>query len=97
MKSVTLIHPFTVGLEEIADFLQAWKTVDEYMKKQKGFIATKLHQSLEDAPGFRFINIAEWTSQEDFQKVIYTETFQNLAKKVLAFSHKPSVYTVIYE
>lgn len=96
MKSISLIHPFQVAKDQVQEFMHAWKRVDAYMKKQKGFIKTQLHQSVETDPGFRFINIAYWASPKDFQRAIASETFKNLAKPVLQFSCKPSLYEVVH-
>ena len=49
MNNITLIHPFEVSKDKEDKFLSIWKNVDNYMKKQPGFIETKLHKSIENA------------------------------------------------
>lgn len=96
MKPMTLIHHFQAnsGQEEI--FFNAWKTVHQYMEKQKGFIETKLHRSLnhDDLTKCSFVNIAFWESLESFRTAIDNDKFILLAKDVLRFSRGYELYEV---
>jgi len=63
MNNITLIHPFEVSKIMEDKFLLTWKIVDNYMKKQPGFIKTKLHKSIDNAIShkntiYNFVNIA---------------------------------------
>lgn len=94
MEPIVLIHPFKVSDEQEQEFLTAWQTVDHYMKKQKGFIQTKLHRSLNynSLTAFSFVNIALWESVELFHAAISSKNFASLAKDVLRFSGGPGLY-----
>jgi heme-degrading monooxygenase HmoA len=96
MKPLILIHPFKVEPPQEAEFLNAWKAVDEYMKKQTGFIETALHKALSDHPlkAFSFVNVATWENLQAFQSAISASEFGLLSKKVLSFSQGPGLYEV---
>ena len=102
MNNITLIHPFEVSKDKEDKFLSIWKNVDNYIKKQPGFIETKLHKSIENALThkntiYNFVNIAYWKSPEDFQNAIKTSEFQALAKDIFIFSRHPGIYEIIEE
>ena len=67
-RSVTLINLFSVPQEIEAEFVASWHKTAEQMKQQPGFIDTKLHRNLEADGKFQFINVAQWTTEEDFKK-----------------------------
>ena len=92
--SVILINPFEVP-EGIADedFLSGWERAAEYMRRQPGFVRSDLHRALRPGARFRFINIAEWASPEDFQAAVGTEEFRELASDGSPGS--PALYEVV--
>ena len=97
MSNVILINPFEVpeGKEEAC--LAIWEAAAEYMRKQPGFISTKLHRALSSDVRFYFINIAdEWESPQHFQAAIGSEEFKQLsAGSMETFPHFPGLYEVI--
>ncbi len=96
MSSVVLINPFEVPQDKKEEFLTMWENVAEYMRRQPGFISTKLHRAVSPEAHFRFINIAEWESAQHFQAVISSKEFQRLSAGSLeAFPHFPALYEVI--
>jgi len=96
MEHMTLIHPFQVNAEQEQHFLDCWKKVDEYMKKQKGFISTSLYRGLSHPKlaAFSFINVALWENNEAFQLAVSNDNFMLLAKEVLTFSRGPGLYNL---
>jgi heme oxygenase (mycobilin-producing) len=94
MKYITLIHPFKVDAQQEQVFLNAWKSVDQYMQKQKGFIETKLHRSLniDGLTTFSFVNIAFWENVESFHAAIRNDDFTLMVSDVLKFSCGPGLY-----
>ena len=48
------------------------------MRRQPGFVSTRLHRAV--APGARFalVNVAEWETPADFQRAIGRAEFQRL-------------------
>lgn len=96
MPTVTLINPFEVpkGKEEAA--LKMWEKAAEFMKKQPGFVSTRLHRALSPEARFHLINVAEWESAENFQAAINSAEFKKLTEGAMEdFPHYPALYEVI--
>ena len=91
--SVVLINPFDVpeGTDD-EEFLRGWQRAADYMRQQPGFISSRLHRALAPDARFRFINIAEWTSPQDFQAAVATDEFREVAKG--AGPGSPALYEV---
>lgn len=68
MDKVILINPFEVPAGEEAAALRFWEQVADYMRRQPGFIATRLHKALSPDARFTYVNIAEWESAGDCQE-----------------------------
>jgi heme-degrading monooxygenase HmoA len=94
MATVVLINPFEVSPEQEEDFLNGWETARNFMQRQKGYVSTRLHRSLDPTARFRFINVAEWESATDFQAALNHPDFVKL-RNATPFPHYPSVYEVI--
>ena len=67
--SVTLINIFEVPAGDEDEFVAAWEKTRDYLKTFSAHIETALHQSLHDTR-FRFVNIAQWTSEDDFNAAV---------------------------
>ena len=96
MDHVTLINPFEVPTGSEDEFLERWKEAAAYLREQVGFVSTRLHESLDPAAEFRFVNVAVWESAEHFQRALSTPEFQELAQG-MPFSGHPALYRVISE
>ena len=92
--SVVLINPFEVpeGVED-EQFLEGWQLAADYMRRQPGFVGSRLHRALAPDARFRFINVAEWASPQDFQAAVGSEEFRELARE--APPNFPGVYEVV--
>ena len=92
--SVILINPFEVS-EGAADenFLRGWERAADYMRQQPGFLGTRLHRALAPGARYRFINVAEWASAQDFQAAVSSERFREIAKG--AGPSSPALYEVV--
>ena len=96
MSNAILINPFEVPAEKEEACLEIWERAALYMRKQPGFISTKLHRSLSPDARFHFVNIAEWESPQHFQAAINSEEFQQLsAGSMDTFPHFPGLYEII--
>ena len=92
--SVILINPFEVSAEtEEDEFLRGWERAAEYMRQQPGFVSSHLHRALQPDARFRFINIAEWSSPQDFQAAVTSEEFRDISKG--AGPGSPALYEVV--
>jgi heme-degrading monooxygenase HmoA len=92
--SVVLINPFDVpeGTDD-EEFLRGWERAAEYMRQQPGFLSSRLHRALGSDARFRFINVAEWASPQDFQAAVTSEEFREIAKG--AGPGAPALYEVV--
>ena len=89
--SVVLINPFEMDLENADRFIDSWSAAAEYMKRQPGFIRTRLHRALAPNARFGFINVAEWESPQHFMNAVQTPEFQRMA------AGSPSNFPALYE
>ncbi len=92
--SVILINPFEVpeGTED-EEFLRGWERAADYMRQQPGFVSSHLHRALRPDARFRFINIAEWSSPQEFQAAVSSDEFREIAGG--AGPGSPALYEVI--
>jgi heme oxygenase (mycobilin-producing) len=91
---VTLINPFEVpdGAND-EEFLRGWERAADYMRQQPGFVSTRLCRALAPDARFRFINLAEWASAQDFQAAVGSDAFREIAKGGPPGS--PALYDVV--
>jgi heme-degrading monooxygenase HmoA len=76
--------------------LTFWEKAAEYMKRQPGFISTRLHKAVSTEARFHFINVAEWESADHFQKAMESDAFKELtAPYMKVFPHYPGLYKLI--
>ena len=94
MPNVVLINAFEVPEGKEEEFLQGWEAARNFMQRQKGYVATRLHHSLDPTARFRFINVAEWATPADFQAALSRPEFVKL-REATPFAHYPSLYEVI--
>jgi heme-degrading monooxygenase HmoA len=92
MTNFVLINPFEVP-EDMDDdrFLEGWGRVADYMRSQPGFVGSQLHRAVSPSPRFRFVNVAEWESPQDFQAAVRSPEFQAMA------ADAPPNYPALYE
>ena len=92
--TVVLINPFEVpaGTDD-EEFLGGWQRAADYMSRQPGFVSSRLHRALQPDARFRFVNVAEWASPQDFQAAVRTDEFREIAKG--AGSSSPALYEVV--
>jgi len=96
MSKVILINPFEVPEGREDECLTFWEKAAEYMKRQPGFISTRLHKAVSTEARFHFINVAEWESADHFQKAIESVEFKQLTEPHMElFPHYPGLYKVI--
>ena len=92
--SVILINPFEVSAEtDDEGFLRGWQRAADYMREQPGFLNSRLHRALAPDARYRFINVAEWASPQDFQAAVASEEFRQIAASGSPGS--PSLYEVV--
>ncbi len=77
---VILINPFEVDPAAGDDFVRSWRVAADYMKRQPGFIAARLHRALGPNARFQFVNIAQWESPQHFMSAVQTDEFKSLSE-----------------
>jgi heme-degrading monooxygenase HmoA len=75
------------------EFIAAWERSRDYLKTFPAHIETALHQSLHDAQ-FRFVNIAHWTSEDEFSAAAASQGFRETASD-LRWPFHPALYQVV--
>jgi len=98
MPSVTLVNCFEIPAGREDEFFALWQQVNNYMRAKKGYLGHKLHRSLVPDARFRFVNVAQWASAEDFQ-ASHDEGFRKLLSQPAwaAFRSTPALYEVVHE
>lgn len=91
--SVTLINIFEIPAGDEDAFIAAWEKSRDYLMKLPAHIETALHQSLHDAR-FRFVNIAHWNSEEEFNDAVRSQGFRE-ASADLRWPMSPALYRVV--
>lgn len=76
-EHITLINPFEVPQGKLEESIVYWEACRDFLKKEPGYISTKLHQSIKDGSKFMLINVAVWESPKAF-----TEASQKMAKEL---------------
>ena len=77
VSPVVLVNMFQVAEADIPRLLEAWEADANWMKKQPGYISTRLHQGI--AGSTVFMNYAVWESVAHFRAAFTHPEF----KKVL--------------
>jgi heme oxygenase (mycobilin-producing) len=91
--SVTLINIFEVPAGDEDEFIAAWEKTRDYLMVLPAHIETALHQSVHDTQ-FRFVNVARWTSEDEFNAAVGSEGFRQAAAG-LRWPFHPALYDVV--
>ncbi len=92
---VTLINVFEVpeGQREVT--IAAWEKARDFLATQPGYITTALHQNLQPDARFQLINIAQWSSPNEFQAAIKNMRQAGIYLKNEGLGINPSLYKVV--
>ena len=95
---VTLINCFEVPAGREDEFFSLWQEVNRYMRSKGGYLGHKLHRSLAPDARYRFVNIAQWASLNDFQAA-HDDGFRSLVSQPhwQVFTSTPSLFEVVHE
>jgi heme oxygenase (mycobilin-producing) len=93
VMTVTLINIFEVPAGDEDEFIAAWEKSRDYLMRLPAHIETALHQSLHDAQ-FRFVNIAQWTSEDEFTVALSSQGRREAASG-LRWPMSPALYQVV--
>jgi len=95
---ITLVNCFEVPAGREDEFFALWQQVNSYMRAKPGYLEHKLHRSLAPDARFRFVNVARWTSQADFDAA-HDDGFRALVSRPewAAFRPFSTLYEVVHE
>jgi heme-degrading monooxygenase HmoA len=98
LSFVTLVNCFQIPAGREDEFFALWQQVNDYMRQKKGYIGHKLHRSLAPDAQYRFVNIAQWASKQDFDAA-HDDGFRALVSQPAwrAFPAFPTLYEVVHE
>ena len=75
VSPVILINMFQVAEAEIPALLRAWENDANWMKKQRGYISTQLHEAIGGSA--MFLNYAVWESVSHFSAAFNHPEFKS--------------------
>ncbi|RPF30479.1 antibiotic biosynthesis monooxygenase family protein [Streptomyces sp. TLI_185] len=99
---VTVIKSYTVPAEEADYFTEAYQENARIMSTQPGFVRSRLHRPLADAPETRFVHVAEWTSGTALDKATANPEWHAALQRLfddpgLHITSEPASYRVVVE
>ncbi|GGT33424.1 antibiotic biosynthesis monooxygenase [Streptomyces chromofuscus] len=101
-EPVTLIKSYTVPTAEAEYFVQVYQENARIMSTQPGFVRSRLHRPLADAPETRFVHIADWSSGTALDRATtHPEWLASLRRMFddpdLHITSEPAGYRVVVE
>ena len=99
---VTVIKSYTVSAEEADYFAEVYQENARIMSAQPGFIRSRLHRPLADAPDTRFVHVAEWSSNTALDKATGNPEWHASLQRMFAdpglhITSEPASYRVVVE
>lgn len=94
---VVLINVFEVPSAQEAEVMQSWIKSKEFLEKQPGYINTRLHKNIDPNGKFRFINVAEWASPQQFQGAAKAMNESSVPKMPEGVRYTPGLFKVVAE
>jgi len=96
--SVILVNCFEVPAGRESEFFSAFEQVNKYMRGKPGYLGHKLHRSVAPDAVYRFVNVVQWASVQDFQAA-HDDGFLALINQPAwaDFRSTPALYEVVHE
>ncbi|MDK9739000.1 antibiotic biosynthesis monooxygenase [Vibrio sp. D404a] len=94
-QPVVLINTFSVYGDKDVETLAYWEEARAILEKQPGYISTSLHRSLSQDATYRYINVAQWSSQQHFMDAINVMRNELPALSQDGIAADPNLYEVI--
>jgi heme oxygenase (mycobilin-producing) len=91
---VVLINAFEVPADGDERFLAGWGPTREFLRGEPGYLATRLHRSMDPRADFRFVNVARWAGAREFQAAIGQRGFREVSAAIPYRAH-PGLYEVV--
>ena len=96
---VTLMNSFAVNTDRDEAFRELWAMTARYFTAQPGFISLRLHRAVSAGAPYRWVNVANWESEEYFRAAHGTDEFRRVVTQPgwEEFPSSPMLYQVITE
>jgi heme-degrading monooxygenase HmoA len=96
---VTLMNQFHVAVGRDDAFVALWTATSEYFRAQPGFRSLRLHRALLDDTTYRFVNVANWESIEQFRAAHATAEFREVVGQPAwaEFPSSPALFEIVVE
>ncbi|MCE7004300.1 amidohydrolase family protein [Kibdelosporangium philippinense] len=99
---VTVIKNYTVPADEAEYFVEVYRENAWIMSAQPGFVRSRLHRALADAPEVRFVHIADWNSGTALDKATANPEWLASLRQMfddpgLHITSEPAAYRVAVE
>ncbi len=94
-SKVVLINVFELEAEQEAPVMAVWLQSKDFLAKQPGYINTRMHKNIDAAGKFRFINVAEWASPQDFRAASKAMNESAVPKMPQGVRFSPGLFTVV--
>jgi heme-degrading monooxygenase HmoA len=96
--AVTLVNCFDIPAGREDEFFALWQEVNAYMRQKPGYLGHKLHRAVTGDAMFRFVNVAQWASKDQFAAA-HDDGFRALVTKSgwAPFRSTPALYQVVHE
>jgi heme-degrading monooxygenase HmoA len=91
-EPVVLINAFEVPAGADETFLEGWEQSRDFLRRQPGYLSTRLHRSVSPTADFRFVNVALWESTEAFRAATAQPQFRDRANP---YRFHASLYEVV--
>jgi heme-degrading monooxygenase HmoA len=88
----TAIVSYEVSAEDVELFVEAWNKANDYLKDMDGMESTTLHRAVSANPRFRFVNVAQWSSADDFRAATQSAGFLEASGDLAAYKRHAAVY-----
>jgi heme-degrading monooxygenase HmoA len=98
MAAITLVNCFDVPAGREDEFFALWQEVNAYMRLKPGYLGHRMHRAATPDAPFRFVNVVQWASSDDF-RAAHDEGFRALVGKPAwaAFTSRPGLYHVVHQ
>jgi heme-degrading monooxygenase HmoA len=99
---VVLINAFTVPVDESERFLDRWRDNARAMSGRPGFRRARMHRARHDDAELRFVNVAEWDSEDAWREAQVSPEFRAALQRMLAdpelhVTARPAIYDVVVD
>jgi heme oxygenase (mycobilin-producing) len=91
----TVIVAYEVAHEDCDRFMDSWEKVNDFLRKQRGFLSTALHRAVSANPDFRFVNVSKWEDADCFRSATQSPEFHAMSGRLGPFPMYASAYEIV--